>query len=247
MALQAGHQMTIDRIYVYREASRLTQWTLWLAYGQIIMASLMMLMGCLELQLISDMAASAFPTEDALAEAQETNDLRQGVVGLVGGLIMLISSIVTLMWIHRSNYNAHAFGAKGMEFTPGWAVGWYFIPVAAMWKPYQSMREMWKVSKNPENWKELPTPSFLRWWWGVWIFSGVINNYSLFQLKKIETEGINSTSTLINGFADLTNVVSAIILVMLVKQLSAMQTAQRAQRPGVSGMNTAMRSSTTIG
>ena len=49
---------------------------------------------------------------------------------------------------HRANYNARQLGAADMRFTPGWAVGWHFIPIAWFWKPYQAMTEIWRASVN---------------------------------------------------------------------------------------------------
>lgn len=56
-----------------------------------------------------------------------------------------------------------------MGFTPGWAVGWYFVPIAWFWKPYQAMREIWQASVNPTSWREQPVTAALHWWWTLWI------------------------------------------------------------------------------
>ena len=65
----------------------------------------------------------------------------------------------------------HALGSPGLRFTPGWAVGWYFVPIANLWKPYQAMKEIWRASKNPGNWQAETTSGFLGWWWFWWIIS----------------------------------------------------------------------------
>src|SRR5688572_5676802 len=45
-------------------------------------------------------------------------------------LVLVVSIIVVGMWIYRAHANLSDAGVDGLEFTPGWAVGWYFIPIA---------------------------------------------------------------------------------------------------------------------
>ena len=51
-----------------------------------------------------------------------------GLAYLAFSLVFLASVIAVAMWIHRAHANLRDAGADGLEFTPGWAVGWYFIP-----------------------------------------------------------------------------------------------------------------------
>ena len=81
-----------------------------------------------------------------------------------------ITGVLVLMWIYRANYNARQLGAIDMTFTPGWSIGWYFIPVVNLWKPYRAMKEIWHASANPKTWQnQRHTPPLLSWWWGLWI------------------------------------------------------------------------------
>ena len=50
------------------------------------------------------------------------------------------------MWMHRANRAARALGATGMEFTPGWAAGWFFVPFANLVMPYRVAVELWKAA-----------------------------------------------------------------------------------------------------
>ena len=74
---------------------------------------------------------------------------------------MLSTGILVLTWIHRANHNARQLGADDMRFTPGWAVGWYFVPIAWFWKPYQAMKEIWLASANPSDWRGRPVSPLL--------------------------------------------------------------------------------------
>ena len=59
------------------------------------------------------------------------------------------------MWLVRANKNARALGARDMEFTPGWMVGWFFVPLANLFKPYEAVEELYLASdpgSDAESW-----------------------------------------------------------------------------------------------
>ena len=77
-----------------------------------------------------------------------------------------------LLWLARANRNAHALGAEDMEFTPGWIVGWFFVPVFSLFKPYEAMRELYLASdpeSGPDEWAVSEAPRFILLWWLSWI------------------------------------------------------------------------------
>lgn len=111
---------------------------------------------------------------NATQEALEANDALQGLIGLLYLGVYIATTIVFGMWIYRANKNCRGFGAAGMEFTPGWSVGWYFIPIANLFKPYQAMKEIWQVSSDPKRWRTEPGSPLLGWWWGLWIIGNIL-------------------------------------------------------------------------
>ena len=60
-----------------------------------------------------------------------------------------------------------------MLFTPGWCVGWFFVPIMNIFKPYQAIAELWKASHSGsvEEWQEMETPLYIKIWWGAWLVS----------------------------------------------------------------------------
>ncbi len=84
------------------------------------------------------------------AEA-EANDARQALIGFGYLGVFIVTGVAFLKWIYRANLNCRGFGAQDMRFTPGWSVGYYFIPFLNLVRPYQSMKEIWQVSHDPLN------------------------------------------------------------------------------------------------
>jgi hypothetical protein len=56
-----------------------------------------------------------------------------------------------------------------------------------LWKPYQAMKEIWKVSANPANWQNSPRGAILPWWWFCFIASGIID-HSGFPIQLLEND-----------------------------------------------------------
>lgn len=42
----------------------------------------------------------------------------------------VLINILLMIWVYRSVSNLVAFNVQGLRFTPGWAVGWFFLPFA---------------------------------------------------------------------------------------------------------------------
>lgn len=99
------------------------------------------------------------------------------VITLASILLFVIMGIVVLRWIYRASVNAHA-AAPGLTITPGWAVGWYFVPIAAFWKPFQGMKEIWLGSHYGANWEAGHASDLLNWWWGLFILDCIVDNVS---------------------------------------------------------------------
>jgi uncharacterized protein DUF4328 len=105
-----------------------------------------------------------------------------GCEALAYMVVFYTTVVVFAMFVHRACRNAHALGALGMEFTPGWAVGWYFVPFANLFKPFQAMREIFHASDptaSAGGWASRPTPPLLGWWWAAWLTSNILGNLIL--------------------------------------------------------------------
>ena len=95
-------------------------------------------------------------------------------------LVFVPVIFLTLRWIYRANANAQQL-ADGMIVSPGWNVGWFFVPVANTWRPFTGLREAWAVSRNPYAWLSVDTPMILRVWWTFWLLAMVLD-YALLRL-----------------------------------------------------------------
>ncbi len=111
----------------YKDSSSLTNWVRYMLYAQILVAIVSIGSNFLEYQLLSDYQNSVYTSQEKAVADGEASDQRQQMVGLIYLAVFIVSGFLILRWIHRANYNARQLGAKEMEFSPGWSIGYYFI------------------------------------------------------------------------------------------------------------------------
>lgn len=151
------------------------------------------------------------------------NDSRQNLIGLGFLGVFIVTGIAFLKWIYRANLNCRGFGAENMKFTPGWSIGYYFIPFLNLVRPYQSMKEIWQVSHNPGNWKSQSGSALLGWWWALWLIYGFIGQM-VFRLS-MNADSIEDlqASTGLSIFSSIINIPLCLVAINLVKTISSKQ------------------------
>src|SRR5262245_30821004 len=64
---------------------------------------------------------------DVPEEQAEASDFWQQVIGTVQ-LAFALEWVLFLIWVYKSSSNVWAFGVPYLQYTPGWSVGWFFVP-----------------------------------------------------------------------------------------------------------------------
>ena len=149
------------------------------------------------------------------------NDLWRVAVGLFRLALFVVTAIASLVLLHRLRVNVDQLGATGLTSSPGWSVGWFFVPVANLWKPFQATRQTWQASENPESWSSVTAPSFIGVWWTTWILAGIIGQAAW----RFPTGTVDQliTGTWIELAAAGVEVVSTVCYMMLFRRLPAVQ------------------------
>jgi hypothetical protein len=135
-------------------------------------------------------------------------------------VVLLVSIVLVAMWIYRAHANLRAAGMD-VEFTPGWAVGWYFIPIANLFKPFQAMRELWNSSRM------LPTdfggqaPSDVKVWWACYIVGNILSTVGM---RMTLPDGTTApTGLAFGGMGTLVTAAAAYYLLQLVRGIDLAQ------------------------
>lgn len=101
-------------------------------------------------------------------EEAAASDARVSTAGLLYLTSIIAASVVYLRWLHRAVGNLEWVGSgpptEPLRFGPGWAVGWYFVPIMNLFRPYQVMAELYRES-NPQH----RSSPLIGVWWVLWI------------------------------------------------------------------------------
>lgn len=93
--------------------------------------------------------------------------------GILFFLGMVFPTVSYCMWVHRVSKNAHVIYRGELDQSPGWAVGYHFIPIMNLWKPLTAISQIYSVSngKSPQLMDNLVV-----WWWVCWLCYSVGSN-----------------------------------------------------------------------
>lgn len=219
MAANSG--IATGRSSEFRDLSRLTT-TLKVALGiTIALDAVGLWSGWLELDLLNRAANGALVSE---AEAT-ANDSRQSLIGITQVIWFVVTAVVFLRWTYFSNRNARSLSDGALQFSPGWAVGWYFIPIANLWKPYQALEETFKASdpKFLDDWRKAERPRIMALWWTLWILSRFVGQLILRTSLRAETIDELLSSSWLTFFLDVLDIALAFVVIVLASTLHTWQ------------------------
>ena len=227
----------------YRDSRSLTNWTSSFLYAGIAVSVVAFGSNAMEYQLLVAMR-DGFAPGDAAVNA---SDGRQAWVGLLQAAVYLPTMVLVLMWIHRANYNARGLGARGLRFSPAGSIGWYFVPILTLWRPYQAMKEIWQASLDPQNWLDRPVQWLLPIWWALWLVSMLLAQLELRLWWSLdENSGVEDfiAANLAAQAAAVWEIPLALVLLAIMKGIYRMQVEHRPPlpRPSASTAQTPTRS-----
>ena len=149
-------------------------------------------------------------------------------------ILNLITNTLFLFWVYYSNVNLWALQIKGIEYSPGWAVGYFFIPIFNFVKPYSIVKEIWRLSctgSTEGGLVHIRRGNLLAgFWWGTFLLAFLL--YQPFALPFPDYEGTSAAATfwLFVCFilSILFSIVSWILGIVIVRSISRKQQGLKA-------------------
>lgn len=175
---------------------------------------------------IADGEYAAMPDAEFWA-LLDANDSRQAVVGLLYLTTFIFTVIAFLMWQRRIRKNADYIGITRLRFSMAGVIGWWFVPIANIFLPYQVMKEMWQsnhhgVNEQPE-WRDPTVSSLLGWWWGLFLVGGWVGSAA----ARIYFRNDDIDSLIMGDWLDIGSsmllMVAAALAIALVREITAFQ------------------------
>ncbi len=148
-------------------------------------------------------------------------DMLQAVDAIYAFMFFASAAIIAL-WIYRAHSNLLLAGISGLEITPGWAVGYFFIPFANLVMPFRAMRQLWQASYDTSAPLD-ETPSLVGLWWGLFIGGGIMQAMGNLMLRN---PAFNAPGLILFDLGMAMRVSSAVCLFLIVRRITAMQSAR---------------------
>jgi uncharacterized protein DUF4328 len=215
--------VTTQSVTSFSPADAAARWTKGLLLATLVLSLVGIVSGLLQVELLSRAATGGISDAEAAA-----NDSRQQLIGVLQVLLLLGTAVAFLMWFHRTHKNLPSLGGRELRYTPGWAVGGFFVPFLNLVRPLQVMREVWhssdpsglqrdEVFGSSSTRNQLRTPPLVGWWWALFVVTGLLGNITTRMafapnqtLEKLQTL---SFLLVISDVLELPNVLVAIRLV----------------------------------
>lgn len=88
--------------------------------------------------------------------------------------MVIIILVYFLKWVHLLTKNITQVHKESLPYTPGWAVGNFFIPIISLWRPYTQIKAIFLRCS-----KEFKDHNFIKSWWTLWLISNWIGRFVL--------------------------------------------------------------------
>lgn len=177
----------------------------------------------LEIDLLSRIASGGAFTDADL----EASDQRQALIAVVQIGLAIVTAFAFLFWLHAARRALRDTGVPGLRFTPGWSIGWFFVPIANLWRPYQVMQETWRASAalsstdERATWQQRPGLGLIGVWWAALLIEGPLGRVLLQSNLRSETPQQMIDAGRLTVVADALGIATAILALLVVRAVDA--------------------------
>ena len=190
---------------------------------------------------LGDMIDGRPVSQSSVADAQ---DLIDGSTVAVSLGLVLVGPATFLPWFYSAYVNLRRFGLRNLRYTPGWAIGSWFIPVFNLFRPKQIANDLDRATGGGElhsvgRIDSHPVNPLLHWWWAVYLLGGAIGFFagSAYSGDDPFASGSDAFDTLEDErafyVADLVassvTIVAALLAILVVRKITADQRAVLAE------------------
>ena len=140
--------------------------------------------------------------------------LFSGIFGLIQFIGYNFYIVFFFIFIYRISKNLQLQFKQSLFCTPGWAVGYYFIPILNLFRPYQVLKDIYLVSK-----KGPIKTSIIAIWWTFHLISSFVTMFVL----RLDFQGLidnQSTINMLYIFSDIIDLFLYIIEFIVIKEIA---------------------------
>lgn len=223
--------------------TRPAQWVKGLLIAKLVLSSVSIVVAILQTEILSMTARSGSTYVEEIAN--ESSAQRILIIQFLMGWLEIWTIVVFLIWFFRAHKNLSALGGRELKYSPGWAVGGFFVPFLSLVRPLQVMREVWHGSDpsglerdlgpaGPSIRNYLNTPSLVGWWWSLFLITAIIAGFILHRVSQMQYSPIHTIfeMKILNYLiilSDLCEIPYVLVTITLINRITRWQ-VQRAER-----------------
>jgi hypothetical protein len=92
-----------------------------------------------------------------------------GATNLLLSLFFVLSAVPVGGWIYRAHANLRDAGVEELNYSPGWSLASFFVPLVNLVVPFRAMRELHNRSHGEKPWDSAATVGDVTSWWSCQI------------------------------------------------------------------------------
>lgn len=167
---------------------------------------------------------------EEVTDAEATsNDTRQGTIGLVQMALFIAGAVVFIRWMYGAYRNLDLVAPGERRYSPGWAIGSWFVPIMAFFRPKQMINDIWRAGGRDTQ--EAQPGFLLLSWWLLWLLSSWIVNAAARSYMSADTASEIKTGTILYLVSDAMSIVCAILAILVVRRGTDRLDAKAAAAP----------------
>lgn len=175
------------------------------------------------LGVMNDVMAGNPPAEQAVAAM----DTQAVMVAFAYTGVFLLAAVAFLIWQRTAVANLVPLRASP-QYTPGWSVLYWFIPIVNLFRPYQVVKDAWiGSSADPDD----SGANIVTFWWLGWIMKIIFTRVQISMSSLAQTPEEFRTATYVAIVSSLISVATAGVIIKIVRDLTRRQQIRHQQHP----------------
>jgi len=193
-------------------------------------ASVMMSLAVIAAELLLYFNLDSSPQLQDLEEEVNVFEVFMGLLGIGEILVHVLTVIAFCMWFYRAYKNLKLWKITGLKYSPGWAVGYFFIPFLNLFRPYQIAQEIWKASdpqvsvRAGSQWRDNKGSNVIGAWWASWIFANIIGQIAFrMSMSQRSTMADQKASILAEVISESVSILAGAVAALMILKIQSRQ------------------------
>lgn len=146
------------------------------------------------------------------------------IIGFVGLVLVIITTILFLNWFRRAYSNLYKVGmGYRLEYSEKWSVWAWFVPIVSLYQPYQITIEIFrsiqeKIKELMSDYKMDNNTFIIGLWWAFYIISNLVANISVYLSFWDNIPNLIFSNQL-GIFSQLFNIIAAVLAILVISNI----------------------------